>query len=363
MVKVPYKMQDVIDTDPNGYDAISLFSGCGGSSIGYRLAGFKMLYANEFIPAAKNCYEANCMPYTKVDGRDIREVQPEEILNIIGKKRGELDLLDGSPPCASFSSGGKVEKSWGQVRKYSDTKQRTDDLFFEFARMIEGIYPKVFVAENVKGLVTGKAKGYFKEIYQSLVDKGYELQAKLLNASQLGVAQARQRVIFVGVRKDLKLSPVFAKPMKGMRVVDVVPWIMDTHDENNPMPVEKECYLLQERSVGKMWHTETLGKANKKTCYNFRKINPVLPCPTICAEQGNGGAALAHPFIKRYLSLGEGKRLQGFPDDFNLNCEADSDKVVFAKNWERLGRSVPPIMMFNIAKTIQYHILEEANGN
>ena len=89
-----------------------------------------------------------------------------------------MDLLNGSPPCAAFSICGKLEKGWDVVKKYSDTKQRVDDLFFEYTRLIEGLQPKVFIAENVKGLVTGKAIGYFKLILKELKDKGYMLRPK-----------------------------------------------------------------------------------------------------------------------------------------------------------------------------------------
>ncbi len=112
-------------------------------------------------------------------------------------------MLDGSPPCASFSTAGKREEGWGKVKLYSDARQRTDDLFFEYARILKGLQPKVFVAENVAGLVRGTAKGYFKLILAELKDCGYRVEARLLDARWLGVPQMRERVIFVGVRNDL----------------------------------------------------------------------------------------------------------------------------------------------------------------
>ena len=157
-------MAEINALDWNGLNAISTFSGCGGSSLGYRMAGYRVLYANEFIDAARDTYNANKRDYTYLDGRDIRTVTSESILEIIKLKKGELDLLDGSPPCASFSTAGKREKAWGKVKKYSDKAQRVDDLFFEFARLLEGLQPKTFIAENVSGLIKGTAKGYFLEI-------------------------------------------------------------------------------------------------------------------------------------------------------------------------------------------------------
>jgi DNA (cytosine-5)-methyltransferase 1 len=219
-------MADIAAMPWNGFTAASTFSGCGGSSLGYRMAGFRVLYANEFIPAARETYRANAAPYTHLDDRDIRTVTAQSVLDLIGLKAGELDLLDGSPPCASFSTAGKREKGWGEVKKYSDSEQRSDDLFFEFARLVEGIQPKVFVAENVSGLIKGSAKGYFLEILAALKACGYRVSARLLDAQWLGVPQARQRLIFVGVRNDLQIDPVHPTPLPyRYSIRDALPWI------------------------------------------------------------------------------------------------------------------------------------------
>lgn len=227
--KPPYRVpsMDEIRAVPwNGLDAVSTFSGCGGSSLGYRMAGFRVLWANEFVEAARASYAANKAPYTVLDGRDIRELTPGDVLGAIGRAPGELDLLDGSPPCASFSTAGKREKHWGKSKSYSDRAQRTDDLFFEFARLLRGIRPKTFVAENVSGLVKGTAKGYFLEILAELKSCGYRVEARLLDAQWLGVPQARQRLIFVGVRSGFGLAPAFPKPLPyRYSVRDALPWI------------------------------------------------------------------------------------------------------------------------------------------
>ena len=133
------------------FKVISLFAGGGGSSTGYRLAGGKVLAINEFVPAAQESYAKN-YPDTYIFKQDIRELTGDIILEQLGLKKGELDILDGSPPCSSFSTAGLRQKGWGRVKKYSDLEQRTDDLFFEFARILKELQPKVFVAENVKGL-------------------------------------------------------------------------------------------------------------------------------------------------------------------------------------------------------------------
>jgi DNA (cytosine-5)-methyltransferase 1 len=227
--KPPYRvplMAEVVDLPWNGFSVASLFAGTGGSSTGYRMAGFRVVYANEFVEAARDSYRANMRPGTILDHRDIRTVTPEDILQKIGMAPGELDVLDGSPPCASFSTAGKREEKWGKSAKYSDTDQRSDDLFFEFARILGGMQPKAFVAENVSGLVKGVAKGYFLDILGALKSKGYRVEARLLDAQWLGVPQARQRLIFVGVRDDLGLSPAHPLPLRyRYSIRDALPWI------------------------------------------------------------------------------------------------------------------------------------------
>jgi len=129
--------------------------------------------------------------------------------------------------CASFSTAGKREKHWGKAKRYSETVQRTDDLFFEFIRLLDGLKPKVFVAENVSGLVKGVAKGYFLEILARLKACGYRVGVKILDAQWLGVPQARQRTIFIGVREDLGKAPAFPRPLPYRYTLrDALPWIV-----------------------------------------------------------------------------------------------------------------------------------------
>src|SRR5690606_15973106 len=105
--KPPFRvpsMAEIAALEPNGFTAASTFSGCGGSSLGYRMAGFRVLYANEFVEAARETYRANAADYTFLDDRDIRQVKSSDVLDAMGLEPGQLDLLDGSPPCASFST-------------------------------------------------------------------------------------------------------------------------------------------------------------------------------------------------------------------------------------------------------------------
>lgn len=121
----------------NSYTVASTFSGGGGSCLGYYMAGFRVLYANEFISEAQNTYKANHDAF--LDTRDIRQVTPESVLEITKLEKGQLDLFDGSPPCCAFSMAGSREKGWNTQRDYSDgAKQRIDDLFLNMPVLFAG---------------------------------------------------------------------------------------------------------------------------------------------------------------------------------------------------------------------------------
>ena len=226
--KPPYRvpsMREVEAIPKNGLTVASTFSGCGGSCLGFRMAGYSVRWSSEFIASARETYRAN-HPDAILDERDIRQVKPEEILAALGLQKGQLDVFEGSPPCASFSMAGKREKLWGQTKSYSDKKQRTDDLFAEYLRLLGGLMPRAFVAENVAGMVIGTAKGHFIEALAAMRALGYRVGAKILDAQWLGVPQARRRVIFVGVRDDLNVDPPFPKPFPyRYSIRDALPWL------------------------------------------------------------------------------------------------------------------------------------------
>jgi DNA (cytosine-5)-methyltransferase 1 len=356
-IKPPYlvpPMQEIAALPWNGFSVVSTFAGCGGSSTGYRMAGFRVLWASEFIDEARKTYLANAREGTIVDGRDIRNVSAEDILNATGLEVGQLDVLDGSPPCASFSTAGKREKAWGKVKSYSDKAQRSDDLFFEFARILDGLKPKVFVAENVSGLVKGTAKGYFLEILSALKACGYRVNAKLLDAQWLGVPQARQRLIFIGVRKDLEIEPVHPKPLSyRYSIKDALPWIAAVGDLLI-RKVEPEADISK-FAVGKEWDKLKQGGQSDKY-FQLVRPNASEPSPTITASGGTSSlAAVTHPTEKRKFSIAELRRICGFPDDFKLTG-------TYAQQWERLGRAVPPVMMKAVAETVRDKILLKGKG-
>ncbi len=387
--KPPYRVPSMDEVarvrGTNGYKVVSTFSGCGGSCLGFEMAGFEIAWASEFIPVAREVYELN-HPGVYVDARDIREVRARDVLSAVGLSRGEVDVLEGSPPCTSFSMAGKRSRKWGKVSRYSETKQRTDDLFFEFARLLDGIQPRTFVAENVSGMVRGVAKGYFKEILARLKACGYRVLARLLDAQWLGVPQHRQRIIFVGVCDDLDAEPRHPEPLPyRYTVAEACPWIVrqawskgqfskdkgervgkmrDTRKNPSPTigagpssgdglfpPSRVEAVSIEGYEIGK--EAAKLGPGEQSRRY-FNLVRAPLdaPCPTITQVGGVASiASVVHPTEMRKLSIEELKRICAFPDDFLLTGS-------YAQQWERLGRAVPPIMMRAVARVVRDVLLE-----
>ena len=149
---------------------ISTFAGGGGSSLGYSMAGFKELLAVEWDQNAVDTFKLN-FPDVPVYHGDIAALSVNEVFRLTGLKEGELDVFDGSPPCQGFSTAGK--------REMSDSRNM---LFREYVRLLRGLKPKVFVMENVSGMVKGKMKLIFAEIMRELKASGYKVSARLMNA-------------------------------------------------------------------------------------------------------------------------------------------------------------------------------------
>lgn len=359
--KPPYRvpsMGEIAQLPWNGFRVASTFSGAGGSCLGYRMAGFRVVWANEFVPAAQASYRANAAEDSVLDGRDIREVQARDILDSAGLQPGELDVFDGSPPCQAFSTAGKREKHWGKQKTYEHgAKQCNETLFDEYIRLLRELQPKTFIAENVSGLLKGTAKGYFKLILQSLRQCGYRVECRLLDAQWLGVPQMRKRAIFQGVRNDLGLAPVFPKPRTYYYTVrEVCPWL-----------VEQPANSIYKDSEGAMKSADEPSRticAGGHACGN--RVVAELPArgthdkhkldDAICAEYGAGDVVdIIQSVERRKFFISELKRICSFPDDFTLIGS-------YAQQWERLGNSVPPLMMRAIAEAVRDHVLRPLHG-
>jgi DNA (cytosine-5)-methyltransferase 1 len=200
--RFPYNwtLKEAVFTKDKG-KVFSCFACGGGSTMGYKLAGFDVLGCNEIDPKMIEAYKTNHKPkyayLEPIQTFKLRTDLPDELYN--------LDILDGSPPCSSFSMAGNREKDWGKDKVFREGQamQVLDTLFFDFIDLAKKLQPKVVVAENVKGLLQGEAKQYVRRIYKEFDEAGYYCQHWLLDASKMGVPQRRERVFFIALRKDL----------------------------------------------------------------------------------------------------------------------------------------------------------------
>ena len=189
----------------------SCFACGGGSTMGYKLAGFDVLGCNEIDPKMMEAYKTNHKPKYAY----LEPIQTFKLRNDLPKELYNLDILDGSPPCSSFSMAGNRDKDWGKEKKFIEgqAEQILDTLFFDFIDLAKKLQPKIVVAENVKGLLLGSAKQYVIEIYKQFDEAGYYCQHWLLDASKMGVPQKRERVFFIALRKDLAKPFLYQKDM------------------------------------------------------------------------------------------------------------------------------------------------------
>jgi len=323
---------------------VSTFSGCGGSSLGYKMAGMDVLACVEFIENAVDCYKKN-FPDAKVFFDDVRNVCGEDILKELNLNVGELDILDGSPPCASFSMSGIREKGWNKVKAYSSKKQRVDDLFFEFIRLADQIRPKFCVNENVKGLTIGESKKVLNEIVHQFMKIGYTCFYKILNGTDFGAPQNRERVIFVSVRNDLLYrSFTYPNPTYSSEKISVKDAIENI--KNDPDELKFLFEAANKYKAYEFYDSVNVGENHYKA-FNFGKNRWDLPSRTLVQTESDVSArGICHPFEKRRHTIKEVKRLMGFPDDFIL-------VGAWKQKYERLARSVNPQVICAVAKSIE----------
>jgi len=323
----------------------SCFSCGGGSSMGYKLASYDVIGCNEIDKRMMYAYCQNLnprMPFLEpIQTFKMRDDLPEELY--------QLDILDGSPPCSTFSIAGDREDAWGKMKHFREgqAEQVLDTLFFDFIDLAKKLQPKVVVAENVKGLLMGNAIEYVRKIHEEFDAAGYYCQHYLLNASTMGVPQRRERVFFVCLRKDLAtpfLTQVnlFETLPKFEMEFDEEPIFyrkfMDD-DESYPIPPSyRKCWDRRE------YEDASLADISKRCFGEDKYFNCSLQKPdkvlsTIAAKQEATIAYHKPCFLSnREIVLGS-----TFPLDYNF-CGQRPNYIC--------GMSVPPVMMANVATQI-----------
>jgi DNA (cytosine-5)-methyltransferase 1 len=348
MHKYPYKwtLADANFTKDKG-TVFSCFACGGGSTMGYKLAGFNVIGCNEIDQKMIEAYKANHNPKyafnEPIQTFKLRDDLPSELYN--------LDILDGSPPCSSFSMAGNREKDWGKEKVFREgqAEQVLDTLFFDFIDMAKKLQPKIVVAENVKGLLLGEAKKYVNKIYEAFDDAGYYVNHWLLDASKMGVPQRRERVFFIAMRKDL------AKPfLHNVDMFHVAPKLdlefnereiafNEFYENNNNEYPASDFYveLWKTRQHGdkdfSCVNARFRGKENTGFGTNFLYSDGV--CGTLTTKK-DCYILFDEP---RYLSDSETKCVGSYPQDYDF---------IGLKPQYLIGMSVPPVMTAQIASRI-----------
>jgi len=308
------------------------FRGGGGSSMGYKLAGYNVLGCCEIDEKMLECYRTNLNPKISY----LMPIQDIVFDTDKHKEIGDIDILDGSPPCSVFSLSGNREQDWGKVRAFAEGQavQILDDLFFHFISLADKLRPRVVIAENVKGLILGNAKGYVKKIFTAFKEIGYTTQLFLLNASQMGVPQRRERVFFIA-RRD-KIPPISLSFSETEIPISMIIGGVDILNRRKFRPIIKQYWKLC--APGKL-----LSSVHpKKHLFNWCKLSPNKPAPTLLARGAAAGQYL-HWSEQRTISYAELARIQSFPDDYNY-CKQNPGYVI--------GMSVPPIMMHRLSARV-----------
>ena len=345
MHKFPYNwtLKDAVFTKDKG-KVFSCFACGGGSTMGYKLSGFDVLGCNEIDPKMMEAYIANHNPKFSF----LEPIQTFKLRKDLPKDLYDLDILDGSPPCSSFSMVGNREKDWCKAKVFREgqSMQVLDTLFFDFIDLAKELKPKIVIAENVEGLLLGNAKSYVIEIYKEFDRAGYYCQHFLLNSNAMGVPQSRKRVFFICLRKDLadkflyqqdmftylpKLDLHFNEPKIKFES------IIDHSDKENQL---SELY----KSI---WDNKIYGDTdfrapnsrmgrNKNTGFSHNFIYQHKVANTQVSDDKN--ILFDYP---RYLNRNEVIKIGSFPSDY------DYDKITYL-----IGMSVPPVMTAQIASRI-----------
>lgn len=315
--------------------SIELFAGAGGLALGLEQAGFEHIGLVEFNKAAAETLKTN-RPHWKVLCEDIERVASRDLEIEFGIRKYELDLLSGGAPCQSFSYAGK-RLGLEDVR---------GTMFYHYATFLRKLQPKMFLFENVKGLLTHDKGMTYKTICDIFSQEGYEVYHQVLNAFDYEVPQKRERLITIGIRKDLINKCSFIFPKKHTKHL----FVRDIKLDINPPKTECERYSKYKESVFKLvppggyWKDidPEIAREYMKSCWFMgggrtgilRRISLDEPCLTVLTSPGMKQTDRCHPLEVRPFSYRENARIQTFPDDW-VFCGKLSEK------YKQVGNAVP----------------------
>lgn len=320
----------------------STFSCGGGSSMGYKRAGFDVIGSCEIDEEVNRLYLKNLHPRLNyvMDLREFNKIPDEDL----PPELFDLDILDGSPPCSTFSMAGDREEAWGKEKTFREgqKKQRLDDLFFVYLDTVEKLRPRIAVAENVEGMLRGNARGYVHEIIARFKELGYRVQLFKLNAAEMNVPQARVRVFFIATREDFpplaldfherpipfgEIRSKEGKEVKG----PTLKLLLD-----NRRPGDKDLGVISERVRG------------LRSCFTLKLVADDQVANTLVSGSAQYRCADGLEFSDE-----DYRRMSTFPEDYDFGDQSAHYVC---------GMCVPPNMMANIAAEIWTQWLEPMKG-
>lgn len=321
----------------NGLKVFSCFACGGGSTMGYKLAGCEVVGCCEIDPKMNEVYIKNHNPKYNflMDIRKFNKIPNEEL----PPELFNLDILDGSPPCTTFSMAGEREKSWGKKKKFREgqAEQTLDDLSFVFIETVSKLKPRVVIMENVEGLIKGEAWQYVQKIYRQLNDVGYNVNHWLLKGENMGVPQKRHRVFFVAIRKDINFD---LTRLDMSFNYEPITYGMIKSGIGRPMNNESQQYkMLCLANPGDKCIADVLKRElGKSSCFSDMIVWDDDICCTI-----TGKANIMSPVSKTKISDMDIVHCQTFPEDYDFLNQS----CVYI-----CGMSVPPIMIKRIVERL-----------
>ncbi|MDO9831959.1 DNA cytosine methyltransferase [Glaesserella parasuis] len=302
---------------------VSLFSGAGGLDLGFKQAGFDLLWANDFDADAVATYKHNIGDECVLG--DIKNIHSNDIPN--------ADVIIGGFPCQGFSMANTKRNALDE----------RNSLYLEYVRILKDKKPKIFIAENVKGILSLEKGEVLKAIIRDFESVGYQVQYKLLNSADYGVPQTRMRVIIVGIRNDLNINFEFPKPThsKNPKQDNLLSWVSVKQAlEHLPDPDGILANTVPNNEYSQY-------KVTTRNFTGHRTTNPDLPSPTILARGNGGGGVVAIPHYngKRRMTVRESACIQSFPDDFEF-------KGTRGSGYRQVGNAVPVKLANVIAKQV-----------
>ena len=327
------------------FTTIELFAGAGGLALGVERAGFKTIGLVEIDKDASDTLRKN-RPEWRVINDDIANVSCLDLQDYFGIAKGELDLLSGGAPCQSFSYAGKrlgLEDARGT-------------LFYHYAKFLEQLQPKMFLFENVKGLLTHDKGRTYKTITDIFESTGYVIQKKVLNACDYGVAQKRERLITIGIRKDLvgKIHFDFPKSHEYKPVLRDV--LLDCPESQGTPYSEYKRKIFELVPPGGYWRDipEDIAKEYMKSCWYMeggrtgilRRLSLDEPSLAVLTSPSQKQTDRCHPLEARPFTIRENARCQSFPDEWEF-CGGISSQ------YKQVGNAVPVNLAYDIALQIK----------